>query len=416
MHTLEQLCHLLGSQSDKTTIHSYGEIYDQLFVPYRGKFSRILEIGSGNQDSVQLWHAYFSGSQVDMLDWWAHAQLQDYAKCNLGVTLHTGANPYDLRATRALEPYDIIIDDGNHALQSQQFVITHMLAKVKPGGLLVIEDIQDVLHLQALRDAVPKYLQAHCQVYDVRHVKDRYDDILFVIHVPPAPPIPARPRTLLFCTSYADSMMTWNNRYAAWAHYYSHCQLHWDQMLIVDDASTVLPQWPEWQIAQSPLMSASCDKVIYTWPQRLGQDNHVQGWYRSFHTALQWAMQQGFDKIIHIESDAAVISERARHWINTCNQGWHTLWCASHDFPELTISVINRDSMDLCHAWFDVPWHHRDTDWVVEDQISIPHINKKLVGDRYSEFQDHVPTQADFACQIANWQDPQYCWWLPLSH
>ena len=51
-------------------------------------------------------------------------------------------------------------------------------------------------------------------------------------------------KTLLFCTSYAENQGTWNERWGRWLKTVVHSGLKADQILIVDDGSPVLPDWP----------------------------------------------------------------------------------------------------------------------------------------------------------------------------
>jgi hypothetical protein len=48
-------------------------------------------------------------------------------------------------------------------------------------GILIIEDIQNIKWCYPLRNAVPDELKPYIKVFDLRNVKGRYDDIVFVI-------------------------------------------------------------------------------------------------------------------------------------------------------------------------------------------------------------------------------------------
>jgi hypothetical protein len=48
--------------------------------------------------------------------------------------------------------YDVIIDDGPHSLHTQQFTVANYFNLLKPGGVLIIEDIQNVHHLTLLTE------------------------------------------------------------------------------------------------------------------------------------------------------------------------------------------------------------------------------------------------------------------------
>ena len=70
----------------------------------------------------------------------------------------------------------IIIDDGSHRLPHQSLTFNVLWPRVKPGGLYIVEDIQNA------ESDIP-YLSEIIQptrVLDLRKVKGRYDDILLI--------------------------------------------------------------------------------------------------------------------------------------------------------------------------------------------------------------------------------------------
>ena len=79
---------------------------------------------------------------------------------------------------------DIFIDDGPHDLRFQKRAIDLYLPKMKSGGLFVIEDVQSEEDLVELLHHVPDTYKENTKVYDLRKVKDRYDDLIVAIEVP----------------------------------------------------------------------------------------------------------------------------------------------------------------------------------------------------------------------------------------
>jgi hypothetical protein len=78
------------------------------------------------------------------------------------------------------EQFDFIIDDGPHTLKSQLTTIKKYLSKVKPGGKLIIEDIQSELDLLELVGAADETGMEY-NVFDLRKNKGRYDDVILEI-------------------------------------------------------------------------------------------------------------------------------------------------------------------------------------------------------------------------------------------
>ena len=77
---------------------------------------------------------------------------------------------------------DIVLDDGPHTLPSMVAFINLYLPLLKYDGILAIEDVQDIAWIDELRAATPDALKPYIEVYDLRSVKGRYDDIIFVIN------------------------------------------------------------------------------------------------------------------------------------------------------------------------------------------------------------------------------------------
>ena len=49
-------------------------------------------------------------------------------------------------------------------------------------GILIIEDVQSIEWLEILKNEVPENLKEFIEFYDLREIKNRYDDIVFVIN------------------------------------------------------------------------------------------------------------------------------------------------------------------------------------------------------------------------------------------
>jgi hypothetical protein len=49
-------------------------------------------------------------------------------------------------------------------------------------GILIIEDVQAWDWIEKLKEATPEHLKEYIETYDLRNIKRRYDDIVFVIN------------------------------------------------------------------------------------------------------------------------------------------------------------------------------------------------------------------------------------------
>ena len=169
--------------TDKNTGHSYiSNFYEDAFAKYKDKPITLLEIGIARGDSLLLWDSYFVNNTgiygVDNYDM-ISLDLRKNTKIQKFFT-----DAYSEYFSKMLPSFDIIIDDGPHSLDSQKKAIELYLGKVNPGGIFVIEDIQEESSISVLKDTVPEHLKEYCSFIDLRSVKGRNDDMMFVVQLP----------------------------------------------------------------------------------------------------------------------------------------------------------------------------------------------------------------------------------------
>jgi len=127
------------SPSDKGTTHDYIDgYYSDVFTPVKDKEINLLEIGIFKGQSLRLFKEWFTNGQI------------------FGV------------------------DDGPHTLESQMWALMNWSKKLKPGGKLIIEDIQSINHVVYLERIVDINLFTF-NSFDLRANKNRYDDIIFEV-------------------------------------------------------------------------------------------------------------------------------------------------------------------------------------------------------------------------------------------
>lgn len=227
-------------------------------------------------------------------------------------------------------------------------------------------------------------------------------------------------KTLVFCTSFATSEETWRDRQAIWLRALRHSTLHFDQLLIVDDGSTVLPTWPHVEIVHEADVSRPEDVksdspiLLYAHTQRLGRQSVFQfpGWYRSFAFGVLYGASHGFEKIIHLESDAFLVSERIQRHFNEFTSGWFSVWCEAYLFPEIAIQAAAGDEIADMAAFVREPYS-RLAGQIHEYLLPFTHIERDFVGNRYGEMIGHIPRQADYSAQTHSGQPDAFYWWIP---
>jgi hypothetical protein len=223
-------------------------------------------------------------------------------------------------------------------------------------------------------------------------------------------------RTLIFCTAWSASSQQWELRYRPWLDHARASGIAYDLLLIIDDASQRLPSWIDCPIKNASDGEIHGREALVTFDTHLGRagSEDSPGWYRSFAYALSYATKHGFDKVIHVESDAALISQRAIARMNLFAEGWLSLWTPRYNFPEMAIQVIAGTSLGQAQVLFseDYGWLRGTShEWA----MPFTEVDKSLQGDRYGEAQVAVPLDADFATQIDLLPVSCERWWLVPS-
>lgn len=193
--------------------------------------------------------------------------------------------------------------------------------------------------------------------------------------------------SVFFCTSYIADAEAWETRYKRWLEFHQTLNFGDTRFLMIDDASPYCPPLNEISIL-SPGDPLPDDRPsIIRFPNRLGRNSLLSypGWWRSFLHSVEVARNTGARKIIHVESDAFILSNRLRNYINNLNEGWTTFWATSYNFPETAIQVICEDQFETMASFKEKPAESLEGKFA-EDLLPFTCVNQEMIGDRYSEF------------------------------
>lgn len=172
--------------TDKGTDHKYTETYARLLSPLRHQAINMLEIGVWHGGSAALWCRYLPKAKFMFMDIANNIkpkaeQFIDSARC----TFHF-ADAYtndSVEAVRKTFPdgLDFAIDDGPHTLFSMCELLRLYAPLMKPGGIMVIEDVQDVSWFEQLERFVPE--GATCERWNASAETGRHDDIMLIVTI-----------------------------------------------------------------------------------------------------------------------------------------------------------------------------------------------------------------------------------------
>lgn len=161
--------------SDKGTTHSYiCWFYNGEFTPKMQESPWIVEIGVETGDSLEVLAGWFHNGKV----WGIDIEDRGYVFKNKNINfIH--ADAYTEKATERFEDgtLDYVIDDGPHTLESQIKCVELWMPKLKRGGKLIIEDVQD---FELATKEFNKFAYPRVGI-DLRKYKDRYDDVIFCL-------------------------------------------------------------------------------------------------------------------------------------------------------------------------------------------------------------------------------------------
>ncbi len=158
------MLHELGLKyrTDKATHHGYTHEYEKQFQGIREDVKNVLEIGTAEGYSVQMWRDYFPNATIYTVDIRSDVYkypeddrivlcIYNFGKHEDDDESHThqeykfdmkdgfkGINSF--KRDLPIE-FDVIIEDASHMMKDQQMTLAKLFDQVKSGGIYVLEDL-----------------------------------------------------------------------------------------------------------------------------------------------------------------------------------------------------------------------------------------------------------------------------------
>lgn len=158
--------------SDKNTIHSYGEFYDDLSSRLPAN-PTILEIGVYEGHSLKALMDHFPSGRIIGVDKDIRPRYRRRRGLEVLQCTTPDYAPLIVQMKRLGLRFDVIIDDGSHHLADQSQGVICLSQFLSDSGIYIIEDLQN-------EEAIERFQNMSFRVIDLRHVKGRVDDILAV--------------------------------------------------------------------------------------------------------------------------------------------------------------------------------------------------------------------------------------------
>lgn len=143
--------------------HGYTAVYDLLLSSKRYEPLLLGEAGIAHNMSMHMWRSYFP--QAILYGWDFDEKLLETAKAQKIPRCHYGyINMNDINSVldafnSAGANFDILIDDTTHACEHQVLFVQMALRFMKPGGLIIIEDVFRQWDESRYNDALRPYFK-----------------------------------------------------------------------------------------------------------------------------------------------------------------------------------------------------------------------------------------------------------------
>jgi predicted O-methyltransferase YrrM len=147
-----ELCFLGAKcQTDKSPFnpqghrHPYTPFYSMFLATYKNKPVRFVEIGVAGGASVHMWCNYFKNGELFFYDrdenFLQNAAGFGYANAKFGNMDVRSAESIRSNLAATGGALDVILDDSSHDVWDQKIIVETALPFLKPGGILLIEDV-----------------------------------------------------------------------------------------------------------------------------------------------------------------------------------------------------------------------------------------------------------------------------------
>jgi SAM-dependent methyltransferase len=169
--------------------HAYTSIYNLLFSNIRYKDIKLGELGILDNNSMLSWREFFPNAKLYGFEWF-DARLDKAKADNIDCT-YLKMNVQDSKSISdglsfAGSDFDILIEDSTHEFQDQIRFINEAYKHLKPGGILIIEDIFISANEKDYSDAINSDYFSSATFINANHILKNSlgwnNDKLLVLH------------------------------------------------------------------------------------------------------------------------------------------------------------------------------------------------------------------------------------------
>ncbi len=205
--TLVEILHNKNIKTDKhytvfeQSQHTYLDVYDEIFLPYKEEKLSFCEIGILRGESLKLWHEYFTNGKIYGLDTFERAGWNGWKGCSMDNVKQNllGYDRVYLNQAHSFsgrdedvnkrfiffdsldnKQLDVIVDDGSHELLDQVNTFEAFVKNLSNDGLYVIEDIGITNDSNFEPSDILQYIP-ELKLIDMRHL-GYYDNVIGIYY------------------------------------------------------------------------------------------------------------------------------------------------------------------------------------------------------------------------------------------
>ena len=188
--TFEQFFQINRCESDKGSTHDYiNKWYSPEFSSKKDDKLTIVEIGIYCGDFVKLMRKWFVNSRIVGIDPLVEISYNGTSFTTREELLKNNGIDFifeDGYADSVINQFednsiDYLIDDGPHTVESQLDCISKWYSKIANGGVMVIEDVQNIDADKSKFDSLAESMGIRYELVDLRGGGNRkFDDVLLI--------------------------------------------------------------------------------------------------------------------------------------------------------------------------------------------------------------------------------------------
>lgn len=169
--------------TDKGTYHCFiQEYYNQKFTPLKNTPICLLELGVEYGYSIDLWRSWFTDLTLVGIDPYQPNTIKRINSFPGSKGIEADGYTEETVNMFSDNTFDFIIEDGPHTLPTQIFAAKHWVNKLKPGGFLIIEDVQHPdTDVKSIVDEIKHIKNVQVLLYNFGLKTGRRDDVIIEI-------------------------------------------------------------------------------------------------------------------------------------------------------------------------------------------------------------------------------------------